>query len=111
MNARVWLAPLLWGTTIVSLLRPGGAAESPPRSSPPPVPPEHPRLYLRAPQVADLPRRLAHPVLAPVVARLEKLAQRSPQFRAEWRALQYLVKPDPAAGRTLVAETLALLQR
>ncbi len=77
----------------------------------PPVPPEHPRLYLRAPQVADLPRRLAHPVLAPVVARLEKLAAKSPQYRAEWQALQQLVRPDPAAGRRTVAETLALLQR
>ncbi|MCX6954851.1 MAG: heparinase II/III family protein [Verrucomicrobia bacterium] len=76
-----------------------------------PMPPaEHPRLYLRAAEVAKLPQRLAHPVLAPTVARLEKLAKRSPQARVEWEALQWLVKPDAAKARATIAETLALLQ-
>ncbi len=61
-------------------------------------PPEHPRLYLRAAEVAQLPARLQDPVLQPVVKRLESLAKKSPQFRVEWEALQYLVKPDRAAG-------------
>ena len=43
--------------------------------------------YPRAPDVATLPQRLAHPVLAPVVARLERSAARSPQLRVEWQAL------------------------
>jgi heparin/heparan-sulfate lyase len=90
-------------------LPPGRSAAA---DAPLPVPPaRHPRLYLGPADVAALPRRLAHPVLAPVRARLEQLARRSPPLRAEWQALQYLLKPDPAAGRSLVAETLALLQR
>lgn len=83
------------------------AGEAP---APPAVPPEHPRLYLRAADVAQLPARLNHPVLAPVAARLERMARKSPQFSAEWRALQYLVKPDAPAGRALIADTLRLLQ-
>jgi len=74
-------------------------------------PPDRPRLYLRAAQVAELPRRLAHPVLAPAAARLEKLAARSPQFRVEWQALHYLVRPDAAQGRATITEALGLLQR
>ena len=77
----------------------------------PPVPPrEHPRLYLRAEHVAQLPARLRDPVLAPVVARLARLAERSPQHRVEWGALNHLAAPDAARGRALVAETLRLLQ-
>jgi heparin/heparan-sulfate lyase len=91
----------------------GAAAPGPtpaPASVPKP-PAEHPRLYLRAADVARLPQRLAHPVLAPTVERLTRLAARSPQAGAEWQALQYLVKPDVVRGRALVAETLQLLQR
>jgi heparin/heparan-sulfate lyase len=86
------------------------AAEARVLTAPPAVPAEHPRLYLRAADVARLPARLNHPVLAPVAARLERMARKSPQFAAEWRALQYLVKPDAAAGRALIADTLRLLQ-
>lgn len=76
-----------------------------------PTPPaEHPRLYLRAADVAKLPQRFAHPVLAPVVERMEKLAKRSPQLRVEWEALNNLVKPDPAKGRATIVETLGLLK-
>jgi len=74
-------------------------------------PPEHPRLYLRASHVVQLPARMAHPVLAPVAARLERMAGKSPQFNAEWRALQYLLKPDATAGRALIADTLSLLRK
>lgn len=77
----------------------------------PAPPPEHPRLYLRAADVAKLPRRLAHPVLAPVVARLERNAARSPQMRVEWQALHQLVRPDPAQARVTIADTLALLKK
>lgn len=89
-----------------------GRSADPAASTPalPAVPPEHPRLYLRGAQVKELPARFAHPVLAPAVARLQKLAERSPQHRAEWQALQYLAKPEAAAGRAVIADTLALLQ-
>ena len=76
----------------------------------PTPPPEHPRLYLRASDVAKLPQRMAHPVLAPVVAKLRKLAAQFPQLRMEWEALNYLVKPDAAKGRATIVETLALLK-
>ena len=57
-----------------------------------PVPPaEHPRLYVRAGQVAELPARLKHPVLQPAVERLRAQARNAPQLRVEWDALQYLV--------------------
>ncbi len=76
-----------------------------------PVPPaEHPRLYLRAQQVAELPARLRHPALQPAVGRLQTQARRSPQFRVEWDALQYLVTRDPRLGRAAVEAALPLLQ-
>lgn len=76
----------------------------------PVVPAEHPRLYLRAADVAKLPQRMAHPVLAPVVTRLRKMAAQSPQARVEWEALNYLAKPDAAKGRATIVDTLALLK-
>ena len=108
-----WMVVGLSGAIGGGAAAPEAVTSLPPatRSAVPTPPPDHPRLYLRAPQVAELPRRLAHPVLAPAVARLEKLAARSPQFRVEWQALQQLVHPDSAQGRAIVAETLALLQR
>jgi gamma-glutamyl hercynylcysteine S-oxide synthase len=76
-----------------------------------PTPPaEHPRLFLRAKDVAQLPARLASPALARAIARVEAMASNSPQYRVEWQALQYLAKPDAAQGRNIVTETLALLQ-
>src|SRR3954470_6874115 len=79
--------------------------------SPPVPPPEHPRLYLRAAQVAELPARLNDPVLHSVVQRLERNAARPGQFRVEWQALQYLSRPDAKLGRATIEETLALLQK
>ena len=76
----------------------------------PVMPAEHPRLYLRAADVAKLPQRMAHPVLAPVVTRLRKMAAQSPQARVEWEALNYLAKPDAAKGRATIVETLELLK-
>ncbi|MBI5693188.1 MAG: heparinase II/III family protein [Verrucomicrobia bacterium] len=106
MNTRI--GTVAWVAATLAWLAVGALAAE---VAPPRPPSGHPRLYLREAQIRDLPRRLSHPTLAPVVARLEQLAARSPQFRAEWQALQQLVRPDPAAGRALVAETLALLQR
>lgn len=76
-----------------------------------PIPvPEHPRLYLRAQHVAELPARLQEPLLRPTVERLERLAARSAQFRVEWQALRYLAKPDAKLGRATIDETLQLLK-
>ncbi len=77
-----------------------------------PVPPsEHPRLYLRAEHVAQLPQRLKDPVLQPVVERLQTQAKRSPQSEVEWDALQYLVTHDAKLGRAVIESTLPLLQK
>ncbi len=77
-----------------------------------PIPPrEHPRLYLRAAHVAQLPSRLKDPVLQPVVQQLQKLATRSPQFKVEWDALQYLARKDRALGRATIEATLPMLQK
>ncbi len=74
-------------------------------------PPQHPRLYLRAEHVAQLPARLRDPVLQPVVKRLEMMAGKSAQQRIEWETLQYLVEPKTVDGRTTIARALALLKR
>lgn len=77
-----------------------------------PVPPaEHPRLYLRAAQAAQIAARLTDPVLAPVVHRLQAQAAKSEQYRIEWDALQYLVNHDAASGRATVAACLEFLQK
>lgn len=77
-----------------------------------PVPPaEHPRLYLRAEDVAKLPARLKHPVLQPAVERLQAQARNSPQLRVEWDALQYLVTHDVKQGRAVIEAALPLLQK
>ena len=73
-------------------------------------PPVHPRLYLRPEHVAQLKARLENPVLRPVADRLEAAAKKSPQFRAEWDALQYLVSPDRTRGRATVEAALTLLK-
>jgi len=78
--------------------------------TPPVVPREHPRLYLRAPQAAQLPTRLKDPVLRPVVERLQTLAKRSPQFKVEWDALQSLATKNRALGRATIEATLPLLR-
>ncbi len=77
-----------------------------------PVPPsEHPRLYLRAEHVAQLPQRLRDPVLQPAIERLQMQARTSPQSRVEWDALQYLVTHDVKLGRAIVEAALPLLQK
>ncbi|MBI4874326.1 MAG: heparinase II/III family protein [Acidobacteria bacterium] len=77
----------------------------------PPVPAEHPRLYLRARQAAELERRTEHPVLAPVWNSLLEAAKKNPQIRAETNALRYLMTRDEELGRRTVAETLQLLEQ
>jgi len=77
-----------------------------------PVPPsEHPRLYLRAGHVTELPQRLKAPSLQPVVERLEAMAKRSPQLKVEWDALQFLVTGDSKLGRATIAAVLPLLKK
>jgi heparin/heparan-sulfate lyase len=75
-----------------------------------PTPPaEHPRLYLRAEHVAQLPQRLKNRVLQEAVERLQ--SQRSPQAKVEWDALQYLVTHDEKLGRAVIEAALPLLQK
>lgn len=74
-------------------------------------PPEHPRLYLRAEHVERLPQRLKNHVLEPAVKRLQAQARKSPQYKVEWEALQYLVTSDNTLGRAIIEATLPLLQR
>jgi hypothetical protein len=77
-----------------------------------PIPPaEHPRLYLRARQAAQLEARLRDPVLQPAVQKLRSQAAKSDQMKIEWDALQYLVSNDRAAGRATIEAALALLKR
>ncbi len=77
-----------------------------------PVPPaEHPRLYLRAEHVAQLPRRLKDPVLQRAVEGLQAQARRSPQSKVEWDAIQYLVTHDERLGRATIEAALPLLQK
>jgi heparin/heparan-sulfate lyase len=76
----------------------------------PEPPAEHPRLYLRARDAAQLSARLHDPVLRSSVARLEAMAKRSAQYRVEWDAVHYLVQPDAARGRAIIDETLELLK-
>ena len=76
-----------------------------------PIPPaEHPRLYLRAEQAAQIPARLKDPVLQPAVERLQAMAKRSRQQRVEWQAIQYLATRDEKLGRQTIEETLRLLK-
>ncbi|MBM3859610.1 MAG: heparinase [Verrucomicrobia bacterium] len=77
----------------------------------PVLPREHPRLYLRASHAAQLPARLKDPVLQPVVQQLQKLVKRSPQFKVEWDALQYLATKDRSLGRATIEAALPMLQQ
>jgi heparin/heparan-sulfate lyase len=77
-----------------------------------PVPPaEHPRLYLRAEHVAQLPQRLKDPMLQSAVGQLQTQAKRSAQSKVEWEALQYLVTRDEKLGRATIEAVLPLLQK
>ena len=76
-----------------------------------PVPPaEHPRLYLRSRDIADLKRRIAHPVLKPVWENLQKLAEKNTQNRVMIDALRHLIDPDPELARRTIEATLDTLQ-
>lgn len=74
-------------------------------------PPEHPRLYLRAPEVAQLDTRLHDPVLQPTLQKLRSQAASSTQMKLEWDAMQYLVSKDQASGRSTIESALALLKK
>ncbi len=77
-----------------------------------PTPPaEHPRLYLRAEHVKQLPQRLKEPSLQPAVERMQAYAKRSPQLKVEWDALQYLVTHDTGLGRATIEAVLPLLRK
>ncbi|MBE0535502.1 MAG: heparinase II/III family protein [Phycisphaerae bacterium] len=77
-----------------------------------PVPPaEHPRLYLRAEHVAQLSQRIKAPALQAAVERWQTQAKRSPQMKAEWDALQYLITRDAALGRAAISTALPLLKK
>lgn len=77
-----------------------------------PVPPaEHPRLYLRSEHVTQLPQRLEDPVLRPAIERMKAQARRSPQWKVEWDAVQYLATHDAALGRATIEAALPLLQK
>jgi heparin/heparan-sulfate lyase len=77
----------------------------------PAVPPEHPRLYLRAEHAARLGQRVKDPALQTIVEQLQSQAKRSPQSRVEWDAVQYLVTHDAALGRATIESVLPLLQK
>jgi len=60
-----------------------------------PVPPtEHPRLYLRASEAAQMKSRLEDPSLKGAVASLRAQAKTSAQAGVEWNAIQYLATRD-----------------
>jgi hypothetical protein len=72
-------------------------------------PPEHPRLFLRARDLADLQRRTTHPVLQPIWEHLERQAAKSDQRRIEFDAVRYLLSRDAGLGQRTVAAALVLL--
>jgi len=74
-------------------------------------PPDRPRLYLRPEHAAELRARRDHPVLAPVVERLEYLARRREHFKLEWDAVEYLIDGNRELGRETVERALALLKK
>ncbi len=76
-----------------------------------PVPPsEHPRLYLRASNVAELEARLRDPVLRLTVEKMRVAAEKSAQMKAEWDALHFLMTKDRRLGRATVEAALAFLK-
>jgi heparin/heparan-sulfate lyase len=86
-----------------------GACAAEPAISVPPH--EHPRLYLRAAQAAELEARLRDPVLQPAVQKLKRAAERPGQAKIEWDALRYLITKDRQAGRATVEAALAFLKK
>lgn len=77
-----------------------------------PVPPaERPRLFLRSCDIADLKRRIAHPVLKPVWENLQQLAKENTQNRVMVDALRHLMNPDPGLARRTIEAALDTLQK
>ena len=74
-------------------------------------PPEHPRLYIRNFQAAEIANRLNNPVLQPVVEQLRSRSVESLQLKIEWDAIHYLVSKDKVTGRKIIDSALALLKR
>ena len=74
-------------------------------------PPEHPRLYLRARDLPDLHRRVAHPVLKPVWDSMGRQATKNPQNRIEYDAVRYLLTGDAELGKRTIEAALELLKK
>jgi hypothetical protein len=74
-------------------------------------PPEHPRLYLRARDLAGLKLRATHPALKPVWDDLQSLARTNVQVRLEVDAARYLMERDPELGKRTIALALATLEQ
>lgn len=77
----------------------------------PPLPAEHPRLYLRAEHVEDLRRRTGHPRLKPVWQSLQAAAKKNVQIALEVDAVRYLLTRNDELGRRTAASALETLQR
>ena len=77
----------------------------------PEPPAEHPRLFLRARDLADLERRMGHPVLKPVWEDLQALAEESTENRVQVDALRVVLNGDPELGRRTVATALEMMQQ
>ena len=77
----------------------------------PAVPTEHPRLYLRARDIGDLRRRVAHPALKPLWDEMQAAAQKDGQVRAEVDALRVLLTGDGELAKRTAAAALQLLEQ
>ena len=76
-----------------------------------PIPPsEHPRLYLRQGDLAELPRRLAAPELQKSIKKIRRFEKKHPNFPLELDALDYLVTRDKTQGRKVVEGMLAFMK-
>jgi len=71
---------------------------------------EHPRLYLRKRDLADLPRRMKAPDLQPCFEAIRRHTKGRRHFQLELDALAYLVNRDRALGRKVLTEMLEFLQ-
>ncbi len=77
-----------------------------------PVPPaEHPRLFLRARDIADLRARITHPVLKPYWENLQRLGERNAENRMVVDALRCLIQSDSALARRTIATALDTLEK
>jgi heparin/heparan-sulfate lyase len=77
-----------------------------------PVPPrEHPRLYLRSPEAAQLDAQLHDTALLPALRKLRSQAANSTQMQIELDALQCLVSKDQGLGRATIESALRLLKK